>query len=248
MPQGLELTPADKRAQLAEMLQAKAARERTVAVSFAQQRLWFLSRLEPESVAYNMPRPLRLRGVLDVGALQATFTAIVARHEVLRGHFEVVEGEPVQVIAPRLPIALPVVSLEAWPAAGREAEVTRLARAEAQRPFDLTVAPLLRVSLLRLGPQEHVLLLTLHHIVSDGWSMGILLREIGALYQATVAGRPAALPALPIQYADFARWQRAWLQGAVLDAELGYWRQQLAGAPGVLDLPIARPRPALQTA
>src|SRR5215217_5578771 len=247
VPQGLELTPDDKRVQLAAMLRARAARARIVPTSFAQQRLWFLSRLEPDSAAYNVPSALRLRGPLNEAALRATFNAILARHEVLRGSFALVESEPVQVIAPRVDVALPVVDLTGWPAAAREAEVTRRLRAEAQAPFDLTQAPLLRVSLVRLAPEEHVLLLTLHHIVSDGWSMGILLREIGAMYQATVAGRAVALPALPIQYADFARWQRGWLQGAVLDEQVGYWRGQLAGAPGVLDLPVARPRPAMQT-
>ncbi len=247
MPQGLEFTPGEKRVQLADMLRAKADRARMVPVSFAQQRLWFLSRLEPDGAAYNMSSPLRVRGPLDEASLRQTFNLLLARHEVLRGRFEVVEGQPVQVIAPRLTVDLPVVDLTAWPEAEREADVTRRLRAEAQRPFDLTQAPLLRVSLVRLAPHDHVLLLTLHHIVSDGWSMGILLREIAAIYAATVAARPVALPALPIQYADFARWQRGWLQGAVLAEQVGYWRGQLAGAPGVLDLPVARPRPAMQT-
>ena len=224
-----------------------ADRARMVPVSFAQQRLWFLSRLEPDGAAYNMSSPLRVRGPLHEASLRQTFNLLLARHEVLRGRFEVVEGQPVQVIAPRLTVDLPVVDLTAWPEAEREADVTRRLRAEAQRPFDLTQAPLLRVSLVRLAPHDHVLLLTLHHIVSDGWSMGILLREIAAIYAATVAARPVALPALPIQYADFARWQRGWLQGAVLAEQVGYWRGQLAGAPGVLDLPVARPRPAMQT-
>ncbi|MEO6236719.1 MAG: amino acid adenylation domain-containing protein, partial [Vicinamibacterales bacterium] len=203
--------------------------------------------MEPESAAYNMPRPLRLEGALDVAALRQAFETILARHEVLRGSFDLVEGEPVQVIAPRLTIEWPVVDLAAWPAAAREAEVLRLARADAQRPFDLAQAPLLRVSLVRLGATEHVLLLNMHHIVSDGWSMGILLRELAASYAAAVAQRPAVLPALPIQYGDFARWQRGWLQGAVLAEQVGYWRQQLAGAPPRLDLPVARPRPVMQT-
>ena len=218
-----------------------------VPVSFAQQRLWFLGRLEPDSATYNMPRPLRLRGDLEIAALRQALNGILARHGVLRGGFDVIDDKPVQVIAPSLEIELPIVDLESWPEAERDGEVRRRALADAQHPFDLTRAPLLRASLLRLGPREHILLLNIHHIASDGWSMGILLRELAAIYQATVEGRPAALPDLPVQYADFARWQRAWLQGPVLDEQVEYWRKQLAGAPPVLDLPIARARPALQS-
>jgi amino acid adenylation domain-containing protein len=244
---GIALSAAEKRALLAELLREKAARAKTAPTSFAQQRLWFLNRLEPDTPAYNIPRRIKMHGELNVPVLLQTFNAILARHAVLRGSFELVEGQPVQIIAPRLAIDLPVIDLEALAENEREAEVSRLAIADAGRPFDLTKAPLLRLCLLRLAPREHVLLLTMHHIISDGWSMGILVREMAAVYQAISAGKPAGLPALPIQYADFARWQREWLQGELLDEQLGYWKQNLVGAPAVLDLPVAHARPATQT-
>ncbi len=244
---GVELSAAEKRTLLADLLREKAARAQTAPVSFAQQRLWFLSRLEPESSAYNIPRPLRINGALDAEILSRTFNMILARHSVLRGSFELVNGEPVQVIAPHLEIELPLIDLQVLPPDEREAEISRLTIADADRAFDLTRAPLLRVSLLKLDQQEHVLLLNMHHIVSDGWSIGILVRELGAIYRAISSGAAVDLPPPPIQYADFARWQRGWLQGDVLEKHLEYWKQQLSGAPAVLDLPAARPRPALQT-
>jgi amino acid adenylation domain-containing protein len=244
---GLELSAAEKRALLADLLRQQSARARTVPLSYAQQRLWLLAQLEPDSAAYNIPRALRLQGELDVPALRQTFNKILARHEVLRGSFDLVEGQPVQRIATHLEIDIPVVDLEELSANDREAEITRLVTAEAQRPFDLSRDAMLRTSLLRLGNQDHVLLLTMHHIVSDGWSLGILVKEMAAIYQAITEQKPVALPELAIQYADFARWQRDWLQGEVLEQQLSYWRQQLAGAPAVLNLPIAKTRPAMQT-
>lgn len=244
---GVDLSAVEKRALLAELLREKAARPKTAPTSFAQQRLWFLNRLEPDSPAYNIPRPLRINGELNVPVLRRTFNEILTRHTVLRTSFDLVEGEPVQKIAPRLELDLPLVDLAALTENEREAEVSRLAIADAELSFDLTKAPLLRVCLLRLAPQQHVLLLTLHHIISDGWSMGILVREMTTLYEAICSEKPIALAELPIQYADFARWQRDWLQGDVLDEQLKYWKQNLAEAPAVLDLPVARPRPALQT-
>src|SRR5438552_11975261 len=242
-----ELSAEDKRALLADLLRQKAAQARTLPTSFAQQRLWFLGQLEPDSAAYNIPRALRMQGELNVPALRQTFNAIVARHDVLRGSFDLVDGHPVQLIAPRLEVDLLLVDLEGLPEHERQPEVTGLATAEALRPFDLTKAPLLRVCLLKLGPQDHVLLLTMHHIVSDGWSTGILVRELTSIYESLVDQRPIDLPRLPIQYADFARWQREWLQGEVLEKQVSYWHQQLAGAPAALELPIARPRPPVQT-
>ncbi|OLE00767.1 MAG: hypothetical protein AUI36_44290 [Cyanobacteria bacterium 13_1_40CM_2_61_4] len=244
---GFDLSAEEKRALLADLLREKTARAKTVPTSFAQQRLWFLSRLEPDSPAYNIPRPLRIHGELNVSVLRQTFNGILARHAVLRGSFDLVAGEPVQLIAPHLEIDLPVIDLEVLTVGEREAEVSRLAIADAERPFDLTQAPLLRLSLLRLSSQEHVLLLTMHHIISDGWSMGILVGEMTVIYQALNTEQPINLPELQIQYADFARWQREWLQGEMLDQHLSYWTQQLGGAPAVLDLPVARPRPATQT-
>ncbi|HYH47349.1 MAG TPA: amino acid adenylation domain-containing protein, partial [Thermoanaerobaculia bacterium] len=217
-------------------------------LSFAQERLWFLHQLQPGSPDYNMPAALRLAGDLDVAALQATFAAVVRRHEAVRTTFAVRGGQPVQVIPPasaaNLP-PLPVADLAALPTAAAEAELRRLIAAEATRPFDLAAGPLLRLLLVRLGPAEHALTLTLHHIVADGWSVGVLVHEIGAFYSAFAAGAPAlepVLPELPIQYADFAVWQRGWLQGEVLETQLGYWRQRLAGAPTFTPLPFDRPR------
>src|SRR5262249_30794865 len=164
-----------------------------------------------------------------------------------RPTFALVEAAPGQVIATPQAVPLPVVDVQRLPAAAQAVEVQRLALAEAQRPFHLAQGPLLRTILLRLGATEHVLLVTLHHIVSDGWSMGILVREVAALYRAGCRGAAAPLPALPIQYADFAHWQRTWLQGDVLETQLGYWRAQVAGAPAVLELPTDYSRPPVQT-
>ncbi|HEY2740280.1 MAG TPA: amino acid adenylation domain-containing protein, partial [Thermoanaerobaculia bacterium] len=222
--------------------------QRSLPLSFAQQRLWFLDRLEPGSGLYNIPLAVRLRGAVDPGLLRRIFAEVVRRHEVLRTtfDFDAQAGEPVQVIAaPFLP-ELPVIDLVGLPDLNAR-QAQSLAGAEAQRPFDLRAGPLLRLTLLRLAAEEHVLLITLHHIISDGWSTGVLLREIGVLGAAFAAGRPSPLPELPVQYADFAVWQRGWLQGAVLDEQLGAWTRRLAGAPRLLDLPTDRPRPAVPT-
>jgi amino acid adenylation domain-containing protein len=238
------------------------------ALSFAQLRLWFLDQLEPGSPFYNIPLAIRLSGQLDVTALQHSLDEIVRRHETLRTTF-VTEGEqPLQVIAPPSPLPLLEVDLGELPEEERGAQARELARQEAQRPFDLARGPLVRVCLLRLadacpaqgGPatggggqakqgrrDEHVLLLTLHHIISDGWSMGVLVRELVTLYRAFSAGSPSPLPDLPIQYADFAVWQRAWLQGKVLEKQINYWKQQLGGRLPALELPMDRPRPPIQT-
>ncbi len=216
-------------------------------LSFAQERLWFLDRLQPGGSAYNVPLAVRLSGTLDAGSLAAALAAVVRRHEAVRTTFAMADGRPVQVIHPLARPALPGVDLAGLPAARREAEARRLAREEARRPFDLAAGPLLRATLLRLiAGEEHLALLTLHHIVSDGWSMGVLVRELGALYAACREGRPSALPPLPIQYADFAVWQRRTLAGEALEAELAHWRRALAGlAP--LALPTDRPRPPMLT-
>jgi amino acid adenylation domain-containing protein len=216
--------------------------EGPVRLSFAQQRLWFLDLLEPGSTAYNMPTGLRLLGKLNVVALERSFTEVVRRHEVLRTRIESVAGTPVQVVMPAEPVHLPVIDLSAIAIDERAAVVRRMAAEEGQRVFDLGKGGLLRQTLLRLGAEEHVLLFTMHHIVSDGWSMEILTREVSALYAAYAAGQESPLAELPIQYADYAVWQREWLQGEVLEEQLGYWRKQLAGAPAVLELPTDRKR------
>ena len=218
-----------------------------LALSFAQQRLWFFDQLEPGLSAYNIPAAVRLKGPLNLAALERSLNEIVKRHESLRTTFGKVDGRPTQVIAPTLTIKLPVVDLRKLPASERETEVRRLVTAEAQRPFDLSQGPLLRGAVLRLGDEEHVGLLTMHHIVSDGWSAGILIREVATLYIAFCAGGSSPLPALRIQYADFAHWQRRWLQGEVLETQIAYWKVQLAGAPALVDLPADHPRPAVQT-
>jgi amino acid adenylation domain-containing protein len=214
--------------------------------SFAQRRLWFIDRLEPGSAAYNLPAALRLRGRLDVPALRRTLAEVVRRHEALRTVFAEDAGEPVQVVRAPGPVALPVADLGRLAPAAREAEAARLARAEALRPFDLAAGPLLRAGLLRLGPDDWALLVGMHHTVSDGWSLGILVREVAALYAAFAGGAASPLPELPVQYADFAAWQRARLAGPVLDAQVGWWRDSLAGAPPLLEVPTDRPRPAVQ--
>ena len=211
-------------------------------LSFAQQRLWFLQRLEPSSAAYNIPFGVRLKGVLDVVALQRALQAIVARHESLRTTFAEMDDVPVQIVADGSSVLLPVTDLSRLP--DPERGLRRLASKEARTPFDLDKGPLLRSQLLRLAPQEHVLLLTVHHIVSDGWSMGVLFKELAALYRAGVTGESSPLPELPLQYADYAVWQRRQLQSDKLERQLAYWKQRLAGAPAALELPTERPRPS----
>ncbi|HEX8558455.1 MAG TPA: amino acid adenylation domain-containing protein [Pyrinomonadaceae bacterium] len=216
-------------------------------LSFAQRRLWFLDQLEPGGTLYNVPVALRLGGRLEAGVLARVLTEVVRRHESLRTTFTVTGGEPAQVIHDAAPVALPVEDLCAFAESEREAEARRLAAEEARRPFDLSAGPLLRARLLRLSDEEHVLLLTMHHIVTDGWSMGILVREVARLYEAFLKGEASPLAELPVQYADFAAWQREWMQGEVLERELQYWRSQLEGAPPVLELPTDRPRPAVHS-
>ena len=213
--------------------------------SFAQQRLWILDQLVPGNPFYNIFSALPLQ-VQNAAALERALNEIVRRHEALRTTFTSVEGQPVQVIAPVLKLTIPVVDLRGLPAAQRSGELRRLAQEEARRPFDLARGPLLRATLVRQDDTESVLLLTMHHIVSDGWSLGVFFRELTMLCQAVVIGRPASLPKLSLQYAEFAVWQRDLLKGEVLDQQLAYWRRQLQGVP-VLRLPQDRPRPLIKT-
>jgi len=210
-------------------------------LSFGQERLWFMDRLDPAGAVYNLPAAVSLRGSLDAAALRSALAGITARHEVLRTTFPAPGGIPVQVVAPGLDLPLPQVDLSALAPGVRQAEALRLAAVEAARPFDLQAGPLLRTTLLRLSEAEHGLLVTVHHIVFDGWSLGIFLRELAALSGA------AALPALPLQYADFAAWQRRRFDEGALTTHLAWWRETLAGAPPVLRLPLDRPRPPVQT-
>jgi amino acid adenylation domain-containing protein len=212
-------------------------------LSFAQQRLWFLNLLRPESAFYNMPSALRLTGALDADALERSLREIVRRHESLRTTFDTVGGEPRQVIARATPLRLSTVDLSALPPHEQGSETRRLVEEESRRPFDLARDPLLRARLLTLKDDEHVLLLVMHHIVSDGWSIGVLLNELSALYTAFTNGRESPLAELPIQYADYAVWQREYLSGEVLSEQLAYWRNHLGGELPVLELPADRPRP-----
>ncbi|MBD3307337.1 amino acid adenylation domain-containing protein [candidate division KSB3 bacterium] len=216
-------------------------------LSFAQQRLWFISQLEEDSAAYNIPLALHIRGQLNLAALRQSFEEIVRRHEVFRTTFVLDNEQPRQVIAPTGSIRLPLVDLQALPEPAQMETVRALAREDAQRPFTLEQGHLLRLTVLRLSPDHHVLLCTMHHIISDGWSTGILIREMSALYTAFSQGMPSPLPALPIQYADFAAWQRNWLSGERLNAQLDYWKRHLTGAPALLELPTDHPRGAVQT-
>ncbi len=217
-----------------------------VPLSFAQERLWFLEQLRPGTPFYNMAVGLRLTGDLRVGTIRAALREVVRRHATLRTGFAIRQGTPAQVIEPFLPFEVPVLDLSGLPAAEREIQAVEMAARHTREPFDLARPPLLRVSLLRLGETEHILLLAMHHIVSDGWSMGVLTSEVTRLYGAFLEGGASPLPELPVQYADYAVWQRGWLQGEALEAQLGWWRERLAGAPAVLDLPVDRPRTALR--
>jgi amino acid adenylation domain-containing protein/FkbM family methyltransferase len=215
-------------------------------LSFAQQRIWFFDRLEPGTPLYNIPLAVRLEGILDAAALAASLAEIVQRHESLRTTFVERGGRPVQAISREVALALPLVDLGGLAEAHRETRLRQLVAAEARRPFDLGSGPLLRATLLRLSPTEHVAQLTMHHMVADGWSSGIVVRELSRLYDACLERRPSPLPALPVQYADYAVWQRGWLAGAVLAAQTAFWQERLADAPDALNLPADRPRPSFQ--
>ncbi len=220
-------------------------RDRVLPLSFAQQRLWFLNQAALDNPAYNVPRVTRLEGELDIPALAATFDEILRRHEILRTSYPVVSGQVRQVIADDATLGLSVIDLAALPAEEREELRLRLVRQESRRPFDLAHGPVIRGHVVRLDPRDHVLLLTLHHIAWDGWSLGIFDREVHVLYEAFRHRQPSPLPELPVQYADYAVWQRQVLEGEMREQQLGYWRQVLAGAPPLLALPTDRPRPSV---
>ncbi len=219
----------------------------SLSLSFAQQRLWFLDQMEPQSSFYNIPAGVRLRGQLNVAALQRSVDEIIRRHESLRTRFENRQGQPFQVVDPATCRSIPVRDLSWLSDHEREAEARRVAMAEFTKPFDLAHGPLVRLLLIKLEEDHHIALLTLHHVVSDGWSIGIFVREIAALYPVYCSGAPSPLPELRIQYADFAHWQRHWLEGEILDHQLRYWCERMAEAPPRLDLPTDFPRPAIQT-
>ncbi len=220
---------------------------KTAPLSFAQQRLWFLDQFEPQSILYNLPAALRLKGRLNSAALEASLNEIVRRHESLRTTFGIVEERPVQMVHEPEAWKLTVNDLGQSPADEREEIAGRLMREEAEAPFDLTKGPLLRTQLLRQAEDDHILLLTMHHIVSDGWSVQVFIRELTFFYEGFCAGKKPGLPDLSWQYTNFSSWQRQWLQGKVLAEQLGYWKQKLAGIPPALELPLDRPRPPFKT-
>lgn len=212
-------------------------------VSFAQRRLWFLAQLEPDSPAYNLPLAFRLKGQVNVQALKHSLNMLIERHEVLHTTFSMIESQPVQVVLPVMPARLSVIDLNDVPESSRENESRQLMAREAQKLFDLTRGPLLRSHLISSTEEDHILLLTMHHIVSDGWSLDTFCRELSTLYNGLVSGEPSSLPDLPIQYADFTIWQREWLQGEILETQLNYWRKKLAAAPSRLELITDYSRP-----
>jgi NRPS condensation-like uncharacterized protein len=237
--QRLTALPPEKRAQLLAQLPP---------LSFAQQRLWFIDQFEEGASAfYNMTAGVRLEGQFNFRALVRTFNEIVRRHDTLRTSFLAVEGQPVQVVKPKLSLSFPLIDLSYLQETERDDELQRLRREDVERPFDLSLAPLLRVLLVRLGPSVHIVLVTMHHIVSDGWSIGVLIKEVAALYQAYAAGKESPLTELSIQYSDFASWQRQQLQGESLENELAYWRGELGTELPTINLPTDRQRPAVQS-
>ncbi len=225
----------------------RAANDEQLSLSFAQERLWFLDRLEPGNPFYNVPLALRLEGSMDRSALAWSLNEIARRHDVMRATFPESDGNPVLTIAQDMHIDVPVVDLSQIPDRRRTAELNQLIEDEARRPFDLTKGPLVRAKLVQCDDDHHVLLFTMHHIVSDGWSLGVLVRELAPLYLAFARGEDSPLEELPIQYADVASWQRKWLSGRVLEDQLGYWKTQLDGVPPLLELPSDRPRPPMQS-
>jgi len=216
-------------------------------LSITQQRLWFIDQLEPGSPVYNIPSSVHLAGALNIEALKAALDEVARRHETLRTIFPMIEGRAVQMINSPRRLQLPIVDLTEIEGRARRAEMRGLVSQEAWMPFDLGRGPLLRACLLKLGAEEYVALFTIHHIVSDAWSMGVLIKEVSALYEAYAEGSPSHLPELSIQYADYAHWQREWLQGAPLEEQAQYWKRHLGGNPPLLELPTDRPRPAVQS-
>ena len=222
-------------------------RPQHVPLSFGQMRLWFLHHLDSHNSAYHLSTVLRLTGELNIRALSQTLGEVMTRHEILRTRFPIVEGRPIQSIAAAEAITLPIIDLSSLSDERKSAEHRRLVDEESDRPFDICRGPALRYALLKLGAGDHIALLVMHHIISDGWSEGVLIREVAVLYDSFSRNRPSTLPEPRIQYADFAIWQRQRLEGEMLESQLAYWKKQLSGAPAILELPTDKPRPAEQT-
>jgi Condensation domain len=229
---------------LASEILPRSVATTSIQLSFAQEQLWLLEQLGNLGATYYESMGFRLEGTLDISALERSFEELIRRHESLRTRFGMTAGGPVQVIEPARPFQLEMIDLSSLDKVADEASLQRLMGSEAGRPFDLERGPLFRASAMRLSPEEHILLVTMHHIVSDGWSMrSVLPQELSVLYAAFLQRRPSPLPGLSIQYADYAMWQREWLQGEALERQLSYWKKQLADAPAALELPTDRPRP-----
>ena len=212
--------------------------------SFAQQRLWFLDQLDPGTAAYNLPRAFRILGPLNVDHLARAFQIVIERHAALRTVFDSVEGEGRQIVLSEAEVEIPVVDLSEFPQSEREDEALRIAAEEGRKPFDLKEGPLIRPVLVRLEPERHFLVLTMHHIIADGWSIALLFREVTSTYAAITKGEAPELPELPLQYTEYAQWQREYMSGEVLAGEIDFWKGKLAGAQPLLELPLDHPRPA----
>jgi hypothetical protein len=241
------LTSAEMRALLSQAMREHAVVGKSFPLSSAQERLWFLERLEPGLSVYLIPCALRLRGELHVGALQRALGEIVRRHDILRTTYSTLNNDPVQQISPVSRVELAMVDLRELPLSEREASARQYLAAEMNRPFNLSTDLMLRAGLIRLGADDQILMLTIHHIASDGWSQAVLFCELASLYKAFVNGHDSPLPPLALQYVDYAVWQRQQLNGERLHAQLEYWEQQLRGAPAGTTLPTDRPRPAVQS-
>jgi len=243
----------ERKAEIIQLLQRqesipRRSRDTSLPLSFAQQRFWFLNQLEATSAAYHLTNVWRLNGPFNRAALEASLTDIVQRHESLRTTIlQSSDGIPCQVVQPAFNPLNDFIDLQTYSAAEQNIKLEQLADQALARPFNLETGPLLRVSLIQLSPEDHLLMITLHHIITDGWSLRIFIRELSIIYQAWLQGKPSPLPALSIQYGDYAAWQRQWLQGEVLQQQVDYWHQQLAGVPALLELPTDKPRPAQQS-
>src|SRR6185369_13926092 len=221
--------------------------QRLPPLSVAQQRIWVLEQLQPGSVFYNMCTPVHFIGPLNIAVLEKSLTEVFRRHEALRTVFPIIDGQAVQLVTPAEPVHLPTINLAHLPADAQEDETQRLINALTQEPFDLQRGPMWRARLLELGPEDHVVVLVVHHLVFDGWSRGVLTREVGVLYNAYLKGEASPLPELPMQYGAYARWQRQFLSGEILDQQMRYWLEQLGGELPVLELPADHPRPPVRT-
>jgi amino acid adenylation domain-containing protein len=239
------LTADEKRVLLAELLQRKNSEPKSFPLSFAQSRLWILDRFQPGNAVYNLPMVLRLPGSLDVDVLARSLNEIVRRHDTLRTTFKTVDAKPVQVVAPLLELKIALIDLRHLPDSERDVDIGRIVYKECEHSFDLVNGPLIRATLLELADTDHVFIVVMHHIISDGWSLGVLYNEISTLYTAYSTGQQPQLADLPIQYSDFARWQTQWLTGDVLEQQLAYWKSRLRGIRPLLDLPADRPRPEI---